>query len=166
MLVLYFTQEKSPSITSGSHHTVSTPLDDESCNIEHDVLKECAVSFTNKLDASAIFPHLIAQHLLTEDDKLVLISTLRTPREKANHIMSILPQKTDGWFDKLLLCLRESVDGTNHGDLWRELEQKQKELRQIQSPGTPKNTEISIKDESEESQQPAGDEENKVWIPI
>ena len=86
-------------------------------SIECVALEECAVSFIDKLDSSAIFAHLIAQHLLTEDDKQVLMSNARTPREKAKFIMYILPRKADGWFDKLLQCLHDSADGKKYGEL-------------------------------------------------
>jgi len=107
-------------------------------NIDLVALEECAVSFTTKLDPSAIFAHLTAQHLLTDDDKQVLLNTSRTPRENSKYIMQILPRKGDGWFDKLLHCLRESVDGTGHGDLLKELEGKRQELRERRNTGTPK----------------------------
>jgi len=42
--------------------------------------------------------------------------------------MHILPRKGDGWFDKLLHCLRESADGTSHGYLVKEMERKHQEI--------------------------------------
>ena len=125
-------------------------------SIEFITLEECAVSFTNKLDASAIFAHLTAQHLLTEDDKQVLMSNSRTPREKANYIMQILPRKAGGWFDKLLQCLRESADGTGHGDLWTELESKRQELRERRNSGATKKLTISGSGSSKEPSIPVG----------
>ena len=65
-----------------------------------------------------------------EDDKQKLLSSSITPKEKANYILHILPRKAEGCFDKLLQCLRRSVDGTGHGDLLKELELKRQELRE------------------------------------
>ena len=128
-------------------------------SIEFITLEECAVSFTNKLDASAIFAHLTAQHLLTEDDKQELMNKSRTPREKAKYIMHILPRKAGGWFDKLLQCLRESADGTGHEDLLKELESKRQELRERRrnssTPITKKFT-ISESGGSQDPQTPVG----------
>ena len=134
-------------------------------NIECVALEECAVSFTNKLDPSAIFAHLIAQHLLTEDDKQVLMSNARTPREKANYIMHVLPRKADGWFDKLLQCLHDSTDGTGHGVLLKDLEEKRKELRERRNTGTPKTRKhkISVRGGAEEEQRPLLARQEEVW---
>ena len=109
-------------------------------SIEFITLEECAVSFINKLDASAIFAPLAAQHLLTEDDKQVIISDSWTPREKAKYIIHILPRKAHGWFDKLLQCLHESADGTGHGDLLRELDSKRQKLIERRSNSSTKLT--------------------------
>ena len=134
-------------------------------NIECVALEECAVSFTNKLDPPAIFAHLIAQHLLTEDDKQVLMSNARTPREKANYIMHVLPRKADGWFDKLLQCLHDSTDGTGHGDLLKDLEEKRKELRERRNSGTPKTRKhkISVRGGAEEEHRPLLARQEEVW---
>ena len=140
-------------------------------DIEYVALEECAVSFTSKLDPSAIFAHLTAQHLLTEDDKQVLMNTSRTPRENSKYIMHILPRKGDGWFDKLLRCLHESADGTGHGDLLKELEEKRQELRERRNTGTPetnkKHHRISTRREPEEEQRPvvARPEEVRLCFP-
>ena len=75
-------------------------------NIERIAIQECAVSFTSKLDSSAIFENLIAQGLLTEDDQQVLMNATTTRRDKAKYIMLTIPSKGDGWFDKLLHCLQ------------------------------------------------------------
>jgi len=123
-------------------------------SIEFITLEECAVSFTNKLDASAIFAHLTAQHLLTEDDKQELMNNSRTPREKAKYIMHILPRKAEGWFDKLLQCLRESADGTGHEDLLKELESKRQELRERRRNSSTPITKTLTISESGGSQEP------------
>ena len=158
--MLYHFQETpslQPILDTSSHKAISTSLSSEG-DIECIALEECSVSFTNKLDSSAIFAHLIAQHLLTEDDKQFLLSTSRTPREKAKYIIHILPRKADGWFEKLILCLHESADGTGHGDLLRDLQEKRQELRERKNTGI---TKAPSAGKPEEVQRPVG---AQVWL--
>ena len=92
-------------------------------------LEECNVSFINKLDVTSILPYLIARHLLTEDDKQVLMLPTRTQVEKTQYLLDVMPRKATGWFEQFIECLRESTDGTGHGDLVTELEAKVQELK-------------------------------------
>jgi len=109
-----------PILTSSSNHQKS--------EIFHSAIKGCHISFIHNLDVSVIFSHLEAQNLLTRHDKLVLRSSTITSSDKACYIMHILPRKGDGWFNKLLYCLRESADGTGHGYLLKEIENKFQEI--------------------------------------
>ena len=101
---------------------------DEQEHLQRVALEECSVTFVNKLDVTAILPHLIAFHLLTNDDKQTLMTYARTQVEKAQYLLDVLPRKARGWFEKFAESLRQSSEGTGHGDLLEELEMKYKEL--------------------------------------
>ena len=71
---------------------------------------------------------MIACHLLTNDDRQVLMNYTRTQVEKVQYLLDILPRKSKGWFEQFLECLRQLSDGTGHGDLVKDLETKYQEL--------------------------------------
>ena len=102
-------------------------MDDQE-HLQRLALDECNVAFVNKLDVNAILPHLIAYHLLTNDDRQVLMMYAKTQVEKTQYLLDILPRKSKGWFEQFLDCLRQSRDGTGHGDLVNDLEVKYQEL--------------------------------------
>ena len=101
---------------------------DEQEHLQRLALEECSVTFVNKLDVTAILPHLIAFHLLTNDDRQILMTYAKTQVEKAQYLLDILPRKARGWFEKFAESLRQSGEGTGHGDLLLELEAKFAEL--------------------------------------
>lgn len=103
---------------------------DEQEHMQRVALEECSVSFVNKVDVTAILPHLIKYHLLTHDDRQILMMGARTQVEKAQYLLDILPRKAKGWFEAFLECLRETADGTGHGDLVEDLEAKFAELNE------------------------------------
>ena len=103
---------------------------DEQEHLQRLALEECNVAFANKLDVNAILPHLISYHLLTNDDRQVLMTYAKTQLEKAQYLLDILPRKSKGWFELFLVSLRESTAGTGHGDLVEDLEMKLQELTQ------------------------------------
>lgn len=107
---------------------------DEQEDLQRLALEECYVIFTNKLDVTTILPYLTAKHLLTNDDRQVLMTYTKTQVEKAQYLLDILPRKANGWFEKFIECLRESTDGTGHGDLVMELETKLQELVEKNTP--------------------------------
>lgn len=132
---------------------------DEQERLERVALEECSVVFINKLDITAILPHLIAYHLLTNDDRQILMMYARTQVEKAQYLLDILPRKARGWFEVFLECLRQSADGTGHGDLVEELETKFKELTEQNKSKKSKKKVFRLGSKSssaEKPQQPVG----------
>ena len=139
---------------------------DEQENLQRLALEECSVAFVKKLDPSAILPHLIAQHLLTDDDRQTLTTFARTQTEKAQYLVDIIPRKETGWFEKFLACLRQSADGTGHRDLVKQLEAKFQELLE---KNVPKKKRVGSNSRID-TQQPVGrprqndrDEEVLIW---
>ena len=116
---------------------------DEQEHLQRLALEECNVAFVNKVDVNAILPHLISHHLVTPDDRQVLMTYARTPQDKAQYLSDILPRKSKGWFELFLECLRESSIGTGHGDLVEDLETKLQEL--IQQNNTKKGKKKVLK---------------------
>ena len=132
---------------------------DEQEHLQRVALEESNVVFVNKLDVNAILPHLIAHHLLTPEDRQVLMTYAKTQVEKAQYLSDILPRKSKGWFELFLECLRESSIGTGHGDLVEDLETKLQEL--IQQNNTKKGKKKVLKlggkpSSAEKPQQPVG----------
>ena len=93
-------------------------------------LEECNVVFVDKLNVSAILPHLISRHLLTEDEKEMLTKFTSTNSDKVQYLLDIIPRKEKGWFELFIECLRESSNGTGHRDLVKELETKFQEQKE------------------------------------
>lgn len=132
---------------------------DEQEHLQRVALEECNVRIVNKLDVSAILPYLISHHLLTDDDKQVLMTYAKTQVEKAQYLLDILPRKAKGWFEVFIECLRETSLGTGHGDVVEDLEVKLQELvQQNISKKKKKAVKLGSKPSSaEEPQQPVGD---------
>jgi len=138
---------------------------DEREDLQRLTLEECNVILTNKLDVATILPHLIAKHLLTKDDREVLMMYAKTQVEKAQYLLDILPRKANGWFEKFMECLQETTDGTGHGDLVKELETKLQELAEKNAPkkGKKKIFKLGSKPSSvEEQQKPVGSGQSDV----
>ena len=143
-----------PRLKHTSEHTY--------CNVHHEMdeqeqlqrlaLEECNVLFVDKLDISAILPHLISQHLLTDEDKQQLMKDTSTKVKKAQYLLDIIPRKAKGWFELFLECLRNSENGTAHGDLVKMLEIKFQEL--LESNVIKKKESGSGQTSGEQTQQP------------
>ena len=101
---------------------------DEQEQLQRLALEKCNVAFVDKLDIAAILPYLISEHLLTDEDKQVLMKCTNTKGEKAQYLLDIIPRKAKGWFELFLQCLRNSANGTGHRDLVKVLETKFQEL--------------------------------------
>ena len=132
---------------------------DEQEHLQRLALEECSVTFVNKLDVATILPHLIAFHLLTNDDRQILMTYARTQVEKAQYLLDILPRKAKGWFEKFAESLRQSAEGTGHGDLLEELEAKFKELLTQHDSKKSKKKVFKLRSKPssvEEPQQPVG----------
>ena len=129
---------------------------DEQEHLQRLALDECNVSLVNKLDVNAILPHLIAGHLVTPDDRQVLMTYAKTQVEKAQYLLDILPRKSKGWFEVFLDCLRQSTNGTGHGDLAEDLEVKLQELIQQNTTKKSKKKVFKFVSSVEKPQQPVG----------
>lgn len=127
---------------------------DEQEELQRLAFEKCSVALVNKLDVSAILPHLIACHLLTDQNKQELTMHANTNRDKAQYLLDIIPRKAKGWFELFLECLRESTSGTGHRDLVKELEMR---LQEVTEQGIKKSKELGSKQSSvKESRQPVG----------
>ena len=127
---------------------------DEQEKLQRLALEKCNVAFVNKLDVAALLPHLISRHLLTDDDKQLLMREVNTKAQKAQYLLDIIPRKGKGWFESLLECLRESANGTGHRDLVKELETK---FQEVLEKNVTKNKKLGGRQAStEQTQQPVG----------
>lgn len=127
---------------------------DEQEQLQRLALEECNVVFVEKLDISAILPHLISQHLLTDGDKEELMKHTNTKSEKAQYLLDIIPRKAKGWFELFLECLRKSANGTGHRDLVKVLETK---FQEVLERNVVKKKELGSRQVSgEQTQQPVG----------
>ena len=127
---------------------------DEQEKLQRLALEKCNVAFVNKLDVAAILPHLISRHLLTDDDKQLLMREVSTKAQKAQYLLDIIPRKGKGWFESLLECLRGSANGTGHRDLVKELETKFQEV--LEKNVTKKKKLGGRQASTEQTQQPVG----------
>lgn len=127
---------------------------DEQERLQRLALEECNVVFVEKLDIPAILPHLITQHLLTDEDKQELMTHTKTKGEKAQYLLDIIPRKCQGWFELLLECLRKTTNGTGHRDLVKGLETK---FQEVSERNVVKKKELGSRRVSgEQPQQPVG----------
>ena len=92
--------------------------------LEEIAFQKCSVTIVGKLDTSAILPHLISKELLTQIDQQTLLSKSMTATEKAQYLVEALPRKNRGSLEKFKECLRETQNGTGHGDILRALSEK------------------------------------------
>ena len=71
--------------------------------------------------------------MLTLRDTQVMMMTTTTDVDKAMHLIEKLPQQGDSFFDRFLLCLRESRIGTGHADIEKSLITSLKEVKETTS---------------------------------
>ena len=91
--------------------------------LEKRAFLRCSVIITEKLNISAILPHLNAQEMLTMDDYQTLTNKYITDTKKIEHLIYELPRKGNDFFGKFMFCLCESKCGTGHGDIVKALTQ-------------------------------------------
>ena len=96
--------------------------------MEKRAFRKCSGIISDKLDISAILPHLNAQGLLTTKDYQTLTNKHSTDVEKAEYLIYKLPRKSNDFFGKFMLCLCESKSGTGHGDIVKALTQLKAKL--------------------------------------
>ena len=95
--------------------------------IQEQVLIECSTVLTKKLDVLEIVCHLNNEKLLTPSDNQFLESDVHDGK-KAKYLITILPKKDKGWFNKFLFCLHQSSHGTGHQVIIAALKSKYQEL--------------------------------------
>ena len=61
------------------------------------------------------------QELLTQQEIEIMMSESKTNYDKVMHLISELPRKGDGFFEKFILCLCKSKNGTGHDDIVKSL---------------------------------------------
>ena len=101
--------------------------------LQKKVLQNCSSAIDELLDFTAILPYLYASNLLTDENARMLKNISISQKEKAQYLVYILPRKAEGWFGRFLDCLQQSVEGTSHADLLKELEVNLDDLKQINS---------------------------------
>ena len=91
------------------------------------VFDGCAVLLIRKLDIMTILAHLLARHLLSNQDYQFLNNLVHTNDAKVHYLLYTLPRKSDGWLKSFISCLRDSEEGTGHKEIADTLEAKLKE---------------------------------------
>lgn len=76
--------------------------------------------------------------LLTQRETEMMRSESRLNYDNAVYLASELPRKGDGFFEKFMFCLCESIDGTGHKDIIRFLTVTLDEVKRAYPEGTPK----------------------------
>ena len=99
--------------------------------LQKTVLHNCSPSIVELLDFTAIVPYLRASNLLTEENVRMLKNVSISQKDKTQYLVYILPRKAEGWFSRFLDCLRQSTEGTSHGDLIKELEVNLDDVKQM-----------------------------------
>ena len=82
---------------------------------------KCYFILCNSLNVEVIMPKLVEENLLTEHDEKEL-TNLDANFEKVEYLTKVLPKKGTPWLDKFLKCLGETLDGTGHCKVVKELE--------------------------------------------
>lgn len=99
--------------------------------LEKQTLRSCCSAVVQLLDIGAVLPHLIANHMLTVENRIFLTCRSKSQQEKAEYLVYILPRKCQGWFVRFLDCLNLSTEGTAHADLAQKLKVHLEDLREI-----------------------------------
>ena len=87
---------------------------------ERKAFLKCTTKMLDNLSVNAIQPFLMEQDLLTQREIEIMMSD-KTNFDKAMHLISELPRKGDGFFEKFILCLCKSKNGTGHDDIVKSL---------------------------------------------
>ena len=87
-------------------------MESELEKLQEKALHRCHAKLRDKLDLTEIIPFLDQQDLLTGDDTHCLWS--KSPAEGVAYLISMLPTKRIGWWDKLIDSLERSGGGTAH----------------------------------------------------
>ena len=104
------------------HHYPFHDTESELKKLQEKALHRCHANLRDKLNLTEIIPFLDQQDLLTGDDTHCLWS--KSPAEGVAYLISILPTKRIGWWDKLIDSLERSASGTGHHDLAKCLEKE------------------------------------------
>ena len=92
--------------------------------------QKCSKVIVENLDIQAILPQLLENGMLTlRDTQIMTIQTI-PDFDKVLHLIVALPRKGDEFFEKFLLCLRESEPGTGHADIVKSLTTTLREVKE------------------------------------
>ena len=94
-------------------------------------LCQCAPDLNKLLNINAVQPYLLSKGMLTRDDSNTLSNSNKTPGDKIKFIIDMLPSKGRGWWDKFINSLKNSINGTAHGELAKTLEDTLEENRKM-----------------------------------
>ena len=123
-------------------------IESELEKLQEKALHRCHAKLKDKLNLTEIIPFLDQQDLLTVGDIHCLQS--KPPAEAVAHLISILPTKRIGWWDKLIDSLERSGGGTAHYDLAECLKNSIKKELSLISGGNTVTTNINAGSEMEQ----------------
>ena len=93
-------------------------------DLHRKALHQCSVELHSKLNPDTIVPFLLCDNLLTDNEENVLTDSSKYRKEKINFVISMLPTKGSGWWEKFIKALRSTTTGTAHNEVADKLEQQ------------------------------------------
>ncbi|XP_065888385.1 death domain-containing ATP nucleosidase-like isoform X3 [Dysidea avara] len=100
----------------------------DDCDLHRKALHQCSVELHSKLNPDSIVPYLQRDNLLTDNEENILTDSSKYRKDKINSIISMLPTKGSGWWEKFIKALRNTTTGTAHNEVADKLEQQLAEL--------------------------------------
>jgi len=101
--------------------------------LERQAFQKCSTKILGSLNIAAIQSHLMDQGLLTQTQVEIMMDLFKTNHEKTIYLISELPKKGDGFFEKFILCLCNSATGTVHSDILKALTVELNDVKRAQS---------------------------------
>ena len=74
------------------------------------------------LQFEAIYPYLIQNKLLTQDQEHELLYSMPNPLERVDKVLLFIPRSRPDFLEIVVTCLKLSANGTHHEHLANELE--------------------------------------------
>ena len=110
-------------LLSGSPSFFTEDLQTLDRRLQDRVLAHGHTSLRDTLELKAVFPHLNAQGLLTDEQRDYLLNEHRTRHDKIDHLVQWIPQKGRDALYRLIVCLEASSDDAlGHRELATSLE--------------------------------------------
>jgi len=98
------------------------------------VLDYIAVIFTTLINVDALFCYLSSHHLLTNHEASICQSSLYSPSQKAQNLLTFLRSKGSDVLQKLLCCLNKASAHSGHKDVATKLKEAIKLYKVINLP--------------------------------